>query len=88
MRAPARRAGGVSDKSPSHTAGPAPDRTGATQQIQEDYEPGTALNFDPLNLLKNKSEDEIYDMKSKELNNGVRTRRPAHRRSLQLLNEV
>jgi hypothetical protein len=28
-----------------------------------------------LGLLKNKSEDEIFDLKSKELNNGVRTPR-------------
>ena len=44
--------------------------TGAVQQIKDEYEPGTALGFDPLGLLRGKSEEDINEMKTKELNNG------------------
>jgi len=40
-----------------------------TSQIKDDYFPGD-LGFDPLNLLSSKSEEEIFDLKTKELNNG------------------
>ena len=37
--------------------------------LNEDYVMGD-LNFDPLNLLEGKSEEEIFELQTKELNNG------------------
>lgn len=37
-------------------------------QLKEDYQPGN-LFFDPLGLLKDKSEEEIFELQTKELNN-------------------
>ena len=43
-------------------------KTGATEQMQEGYQPGE-LGFDPLNLCP-KTEEGKKEMQTKELNNG------------------